>query len=77
MPVHLRRTPANMTLAAAAICRGVVARRPDLPSGARGLIPAAWHHVERHANNPIEADHSQLKPHTNDVEKVRTLGADE
>ncbi|SCF49678.1 DDE domain-containing protein [Micromonospora matsumotoense] len=25
------------------------------------LVPAAWHHVERHANNPIEADHSQLK----------------
>jgi len=25
------------------------------------LVPSAWHHVERHANNPIEADHSQLK----------------
>src|SRR5215471_4834199 len=25
------------------------------------LIPQAWHHVEAHANNPIEADHSQLK----------------
>ena len=25
------------------------------------LTPSAWHHVERHANNPIEADHSQLK----------------
>ncbi|MDT5348352.1 MAG: hypothetical protein QOH91_1639, partial [Mycobacterium sp.] len=25
------------------------------------LIPKAWHHVERYANNPIEADHSQLK----------------
>jgi transposase-like protein len=25
------------------------------------LIPAAWHHVEQYANNPIEADHSQLK----------------
>jgi transposase-like protein len=25
------------------------------------LIPSAWHHVERYANNPIEADHSQLK----------------
>jgi transposase-like protein len=24
------------------------------------LVPSAWHHVERHANNPIEADHSQL-----------------
>jgi IS6 family transposase len=25
------------------------------------LVPQAWHHVEQHANNPIEADHSQLK----------------
>jgi IS6 family transposase len=24
------------------------------------LIPQAWHHVEQYANNPIEADHSQL-----------------
>jgi hypothetical protein len=24
------------------------------------LMPSAWHHVERHANNPIEADHSHL-----------------
>jgi hypothetical protein len=21
------------------------------------LVPSAWHHVERYANNPIEADH--------------------
>jgi hypothetical protein len=25
------------------------------------LVPAAWHHVERWANNQIEADHSRLK----------------
>jgi hypothetical protein len=25
------------------------------------LLPAAWHHVQRHAHHPIEADHSQLK----------------
>jgi transposase-like protein len=25
------------------------------------LLPAAWHHVEQYANNPIEADHSHLK----------------
>src|SRR5207249_12108019 len=25
------------------------------------LFPSAWHHVEQHANNPIEADHSRLK----------------
>jgi transposase-like protein len=25
------------------------------------LLPAAWHHVEQYANNPIEADHGRLK----------------
>jgi IS6 family transposase len=25
------------------------------------LLPAAWPHVEQYANNPIEADHGQLK----------------
>jgi transposase-like protein len=25
------------------------------------LIPSAWHHVERYANNPVESDHAQLK----------------
>jgi transposase-like protein len=25
------------------------------------LVPAAWHHVEQYANNPIEADHGQLR----------------
>jgi transposase-like protein len=25
------------------------------------LLSAAWHHVEQYANNPIEADHAQLK----------------
>jgi hypothetical protein len=24
-------------------------------------VPAAWHHIEQYANNPIEADHGQLK----------------
>jgi transposase-like protein len=25
------------------------------------LLPSAWHHVEQYANNPIEADHGDLK----------------
>jgi transposase, IS6 family len=25
------------------------------------VAPAAWHHVERYANNRVEADHAQLK----------------
>jgi transposase-like protein len=25
------------------------------------VVPAAWNHVERYANNPIECDHGRLK----------------
>jgi transposase-like protein len=34
---------------------------PVYPAVLDELIPSARHHVERYANNPIEADHSQLK----------------
>jgi IS6 family transposase len=31
------------------------------PAVLADLVPAAWHHVEQYANNPVEADHSRLK----------------
>jgi hypothetical protein len=34
---------------------------PVYPGVLDEVLPAAWHHVERYANNPIEADHGQLK----------------
>jgi transposase-like protein len=34
---------------------------PVYPRVLDDLVPAAWHHVERYANNRIEADHSRLK----------------
>ncbi|MFC6021410.1 DDE-type integrase/transposase/recombinase [Plantactinospora solaniradicis] len=34
---------------------------PVYPAVLDELVPTAWHHVERHANNPVEADHGQLK----------------
>jgi transposase-like protein len=34
---------------------------PVYPAVLDELLPAAWHHVEQYENNPIEADHSQLK----------------
>src|SRR4029453_4721416 len=34
---------------------------PAYPAVLDELVPAAWHHVERHANNPIEAGHGRLK----------------
>ncbi|MBF9132229.1 IS6 family transposase [Plantactinospora sp. S1510] len=36
------------------------------------LIPSAWHHVERYANNPVEADHSQLKHRLRPMRGLRT-----
>jgi transposase-like protein len=33
---------------------------PVYPAVLEELVPAAWHHVEQYANNPIEADHGQL-----------------
>ena len=36
------------------------------------LVPSAWHHVERHANNRIEADHSQLKQRLRPMRGLRT-----
>jgi transposase-like protein len=34
---------------------------PVYPAVLGELLPSAWHHVERYENNPIEADHGQLK----------------
>jgi len=34
---------------------------PVYPAVLDELLPSAWHHVEKYANNPVEADHSQLK----------------
>ena len=36
------------------------------------LIPSAWHHVEQYANNPIEADHSQVKQRLRPMRGLRT-----
>jgi transposase-like protein len=36
------------------------------------LVPAAWHHVERYANNRIEADHSKLKHRLRPMRGLRT-----
>jgi transposase-like protein len=34
---------------------------PVYPAVLDELVPVAWHHVEQDANNPIKADHGQLK----------------
>ena len=45
---------------------------PVYPGVLDELIPAAWHHVEQYANNPIEADHGQLKRRLRPMRGLRT-----
>jgi transposase-like protein len=45
---------------------------PIYPAVLEELMPSAWHHVERYANNPIEADHSQLKHRLRPMRGLRT-----
>ncbi|MEN3308150.1 MAG: hypothetical protein V7603_4352 [Micromonosporaceae bacterium] len=47
----LKVIPSEVVTDAAAVCPSVLAE----------LIASAWRHVERYANNRIEADHGQLK----------------
>ena len=56
-------TPDEVVTDAAPVYPGVLAE----------LVPAAWHHVEQYANNPIEADHGQLKHR---LEAMRGLQTD-
>jgi transposase-like protein len=58
----LKVTPTEVVTDAAAIYPGVLDE----------LIPSAWHHVEQYANNPIEADHSQLKHRLRPMRGLRT-----
>ncbi|MEV6492966.1 DDE-type integrase/transposase/recombinase [Actinoplanes sp. NPDC051633] len=47
----LKITPKEMVTDAAPVCPAVLDE----------VLPSAWHHVEQYANNPIEAEHGQLK----------------
>ena len=58
----LRAKPSEVVTDAAAIYPAVLDE----------LIPSAWHHVEQYVNNPIEADHSQLKHRLRPMRGLRT-----
>ncbi|MEV4141280.1 IS6 family transposase [Dactylosporangium sp. NPDC049742] len=58
----LKVTPTEVVTDAAAV----------YPAVLEELIPSAWHHVERYANNPIEADHSRLKQRLRPMRGQRT-----
>ena len=45
---------------------------PVYPAVLDELLPSAWHHVEQYANNPIEADHGQLKRRARPMRGLRT-----
>jgi transposase-like protein len=45
---------------------------PVYPAVLDELVPWAWHRVERHANNRVEADHSQLKHRLRPMRGLRT-----
>ena len=58
----LKVTPTEVVTDAAAVYPAVLDE----------LIPQAWHHVEQYTNNPIEADHSQLKHRLRPMRGLRT-----
>ncbi len=45
---------------------------PVYPAVLEELVPAAWHHLEQYANNPIEADHGRLKHRLRPMRGLRT-----
>ena len=45
---------------------------PVYPAVLDELVPSAWHHVERYANNPVESDHGQLKRRLRPMRGLRT-----
>ncbi|GIE31937.1 hypothetical protein Ait01nite_049820 [Actinoplanes italicus] len=58
----LKLAPAEVVTDAAAVYPAVLA----------DLVPAAWHHFQQYANNPVEADHSRLKHRLRPMRGLRT-----
>jgi IS6 family transposase len=58
----LKTVPIEVVTDAAAVYPAVLA----------DLAPAAWHHVEQYAKNPVEADHSRLKHRLRSMRGSRT-----
>jgi transposase-like protein len=58
----LKVTPSEVVTDAAAVYPAVLDE----------LVPSAWHHVQRYANNPIEADHGRLKHRLRAMRGLRT-----
>jgi transposase-like protein len=48
-------------------------RAPTYPWVLDEMWPAVWHHVERYANNRVEADHGQLKRRLRPMRGIKTM----
>jgi transposase-like protein len=48
-------------------------RAPTYPRVLDEMWPAVWHHVERYANNRVEADHAQLKRWLHPMRGIKTM----
>jgi transposase, IS6 family len=48
-------------------------RAPTYPRVLDEMLPTAWHHVERYANNRVEADHAQLKRWLRPMRGIKTM----
>ena len=48
-------------------------RAPTYPRVLDEMWPAVWHHVERYANNRVEADHAQLKRWLRPMRGIKTM----
>jgi transposase-like protein len=48
-------------------------RAPTYPRVIDEMWPAVWHHVERYANNRVEADHAQLKRRLRPMRGIKTM----
>jgi transposase, IS6 family len=51
----------------------VTDQAPAYPRVLDELLPRAWHHVERFANNRVEADHAQLKRRLRPMRGIKTM----
>jgi transposase-like protein len=64
--------PARTTTGVAPV-EVITDRAPTYPRVLEQLWPAAWHHVERYANNRVKADHAQLKRRLRPMRGIKTL----
>jgi transposase-like protein len=72
--VGVRRVPVRRALSALKVkpSEVITDAAAVYPAVLDELIPSAWHHVERYANTPIEADHSRLKQRLRPMRSLRT-----